>query len=123
MKSRKRKLFALVFAVALMVNSTTAFAAYGSGTINGTTSKGWAWTGQYNISTAEVFGSVSCPKAHDVAASAQVYYKEGLTVKTANPFNSQDPGTYAAVRWTAGSGRTVQSNSCVHLDVGTDRVY
>ena len=112
-----KKLLAMaLMTTTLLAGSMTAFAQYGSGNVSGTVS-GKPWSGRYVISTTQVYGSVTCATAHDVAAIGHVYYKENGLRNYEKTSNVADPGTSAVCVWNAGSGRVVQSSSNVVVQV------
>ena len=112
-----KKLLAMaLMTTTLLAGSMTAFAQYGSGNVSGTVS-GKPWSGRYVISTTQVYGSVTCASAHDVAAIGEVYYREGNYIRHKTVSNVADPGTSAVCVWNAGSDRVIQAKSTVTLQV------
>lgn len=112
-----KKLLAMaLMTTTLLAGSMTAFAQYGSGNVSGTVS-GNPWSGRYVISTTQVYGSVTCAAAHDVAAIGDVHYKEDGVTKYKRVTGVADPGKSTVCSWVGGTGRTALSSSTVTLQI------
>ena len=117
---RKHKWFVLLLVVVMMMGAMTVqadFSGYGSLSYNGKTATGKSWSGRASISTAEVYGSITCSTAHDVAAIGYVKFVMNGTNYEETVYGVADPGVSTVCRWTAGTGRTARSTSRVVLQV------
>ena len=117
-----KKLLALaLMTTTLLTGSMTVSAQYGSGNVSGSIS-GNPWSGRYIISTEQVYASVTCATAHDVAALGNVFYKENAMLKQVRTSGIADPGTSTLCSWIAGTNRTVLPTSSVTLKINGSTV-
>ena len=70
----------------------------------------------------QVYASVTCATAHDVAALGNVFYKENAMLKQVRTSGIADPGTSTLCSWIAGTNRTVLPTSSVTLQINGSTV-
>ena len=112
----KKFLALALMTTTLLTGNMTVSAQYSSGNVSGSIS-GNPWSGRYIISTAQVYGSITCAAAHDVAAIGDVYFREDGVIRYLRTIGIADPGTSTLCSWIAGTNRTVLPTSSVTLQI------